>query len=132
MPAVPAKIRAHAKQLLQLSLDAQGAVSSERVAGVLEYLEKNPPARLPLLLAAYRKLVAIEVAKGEARVEHAGPVTPAALESVAAALAKRYGRPVVATASANPKLLAGLRVRIGDDVFESSVAGQLSALSAGA
>lgn len=132
MPAVPAKIRAHAKQLLQLSLDAQGAVSSERVAGVLEYLEKKPPARLPLLLAAYRKLVAIEVAKGEARVEHAGPVTPAALESVAAALAKRYGRPVVATASANPKLLAGLRVRIGDDVFESSVAGQLSALSAGA
>lgn len=132
MPAVPAKIRAHAKQLLQLSLDAQGAVSSERVAGVLDYLEKNPPARLPLLLAAYRKLVAIEVAKGEARVEHAGPVTPAALESVAAALAKRYGRPVVATASANPKLLAGLRVRIGDDVFESSVAGQLSALSAGA
>jgi F-type H+-transporting ATPase subunit delta len=130
MPAVPAKIRAFAKQLLQLSLDDKGAVSAERVAGVLEYLEKNPPARLPLLLAAYRKLVAAEIAKGEARVEHAGPVAPEALASVAASLGKRYGRPVTAVATPNPKLLAGLRVRIGDDVFESSVAGQLGALSA--
>jgi F-type H+-transporting ATPase subunit delta len=129
MAAVPAKIRAYAKQLVQVSLD-NGVVSPERVAGVLEYLEKNPPARLPLVLAAYRKLIAIELAKGEARVEHAGPVAPAALASIAAALSKRYGRPVSATATPNPALLAGLRVRIGDDVFESSVAGQLAALAA--
>ncbi len=130
MAAVPAKIRAYAKQLLQLSLDEKGAVSAERVAGVLAYLEKNPPARFPLVLVAYRKLVAAEIAKGEARVEHAGPVAPAALDGIAAALGKRYGRAVTATATPNPKLLAGLRVRIGDDVFESSVAGQLAALSA--
>jgi len=130
MAVVPAKIRAQAKQLLQLSLDEKGAVSAERVAGVLEYLEKNPPARLPVLLGAYRKLVATEIAKGEARVEHAGPVAPAALDGIAAALAKRYGRPVTAVAKPNPKLHAGLRVRIGDDVFESSVAGQLAALAA--
>jgi F-type H+-transporting ATPase subunit delta len=131
MAAVPAQIRAYAKQLLQLSLE-NGVVSAERVAGVLEYLEKNPPARPQLVLTAYRNLVATELAKGEARVEHAGPVAPAALDGIASALGKRYGRPVTAVASANPKLLAGLRVRIGDDVFESSVAGQLAALSAGA
>lgn len=132
MPAVPAKIRAYAKQLLQISLDARGAVSAERVTGILEYLEKNPPARLAVVLAAYRKLIAIELAKGEARIEHAGPVSPAAIDSIATALARRYGRPVAATATANPKLLAGLRVRIGDDVYESSVSGQLAALSGAA
>ncbi len=129
MPAVPAQIRAYAKQLVQLSLDG-GAVSAERVAGVLEYLEKNPPARPQLVLAAYRKLIAAELAKSEARVEHAGPVSPAALSAIAGALGKRYGRAVTATATPNPKLLAGLRVRIGDDVFESSAAGQLAALAA--
>jgi F-type H+-transporting ATPase subunit delta len=129
MAAVSAQIRAYAKQLLQLSLE-NGVVSAERVAGVLEYLEKNPPARPQLVLTAYRNLVATELAKGEARVEHAGPVAPAALAGIAAALGKRYNRPVTAVASANPKLLAGLRVRIGDDVFESSVAGQLAALAA--
>ncbi len=131
MPAVPAKIRAYAKQLLQLSLD-NSVVSAERVAGVLEYLEKNPPASLSLVLAAYRKLIAAELARGEARVEHAGPVAPEALAAIAAALGRRYGRPVVATSTPTPGLIAGLRVRIGDGVFESSVSGQLSALSAGA
>lgn len=130
MAAVPAKIRAYAKQLVQLSLDEKGVVSAERVAGVLEYLEKNPPARPQLVLQVYRKLIAAEIAKGEARVEHAGPVSPASLSAIAAALGKRYGRPVVATATPNPKLLAGLRVRVGDDVFESSVSGQLGALAA--
>lgn len=129
MAAVPAKIRAYAKQLLQLSLE-NGVVSAERVAGVLEYLEKNPPASPQLVLAAYRKLIAAELAKGEARVEHAGPVTAESLSAIAAALGKRYGRPVVASATPNPALLAGLRVRIGDDIFESSVSGQLAALSA--
>ena len=130
MAAVTAKIRAYAKQLVQLSLDEKGVVSAERVAGVLEYLEKNPPARVQAVLQAYRKLVAVELAKGEARVEHAGPVAPAALSAIAAALGKRYNRAIVATATPNPKLLAGLRVRVGDDVFESSVAGQLGVLAA--
>ena len=131
MAAVSAKSRAFVKQLVQLSL-IDGRVSSEQVAGVLAYLEKNPPARLQAVLLAYHKAIAAELAKSEARVEHAGPVAPEALSAIAAALGKRYGRPVTATAAANPGLLAGLRVRIGDDVFESSVAGQLSALSAGA
>ena len=131
MAAVTAQIRAYAKQLLQLSLE-NGVVSAERVAGVLEYLEKNPPARPQAVLAAYHKLVAAELAKGEARVEHAGPVAPEALASIAASLGKRYGRPVTAVSTPNPKLLAGLRVRIGDDVFESSVSGQLAALSGAA
>lgn len=127
MAVLSAKNRAYAKQLLQLSLE-NGVVSAERVAGVLEYLEKNPPAGYAALLQAYHKLVAVEVAKSEARVEHAGPVAPAALSGIAAALGKRYGRPVTAVAKANPSLLAGLRVRIADDVYESSVAGQLAAL----
>ncbi|TAG29203.1 MAG: hypothetical protein EAZ36_04460 [Verrucomicrobia bacterium] len=129
MAVVTAKIRAYAKQLVQLSLDG-GAVSAERVAGVLEYIEKYPPARPQAVLLAYHKLVAAEIAKGEARIEHAGPVVPSALTAIAEALAKRYGRPVVPIATPNSKLLAGLRVRIGDDVFESSVSGQLAALAA--
>ncbi len=38
-------------------------------------------------------------------------------------------RPVAASAKPNPKLLAGLRVRVGSDVYESTVAGQLATLS---
>jgi hypothetical protein len=38
------------------------------------------------------------------------------------------GRPIAGVLRRNDALIAGLRVRVGDDVYESSVAGQLSAL----
>jgi F-type H+-transporting ATPase subunit delta len=129
MPLLTVKTRAFVKQLVQLSL-VDGRVSSEQVAGVLAYLEKNPPSRPQAVLLAYHKAIAAELAKSEARIEHAGPVSPASLAAIAASLGKRYGRPVTAVAKPNAALLAGMRVRIGDDVYESSVSGQLAALAA--
>jgi F-type H+-transporting ATPase subunit delta len=117
-----------AKQLFKLSV-VNGVVSPEQVAGVLGWVEKTSPRRPVALLKAYHHRIALELAKSRAEVEHAGPVTDATLKQIEAAMTKRYARPVVATAKPNPKLLAGLRVRVGSDVYESSVAGQLAKLS---
>ena len=75
------------------------------------------------------RAIATELARSHALVEHAGPVTDATLQMIAGAMTQKYKRPVTATARPNPKLLAGLRVRVGSDVYESSVSGQLAALS---
>ena len=61
--------------------------------------------------------------------EHAGPVSDTTLKQIEDAMSKRYARTVTASARPNPKLLAGLRVRVGSDIYESSVAGQLATLS---
>ncbi len=118
-----------AKQFLQLSL-VNGEVSAERVAGVLEYIEKHRPPHALAVLKDYHRRIAAEIARGQAVVEHAGPVTAALLPSIAAAMTQRYGRKITSVARRNDALLAGLRVRVGDDVFESSVAGQLAGLAA--
>jgi F-type H+-transporting ATPase subunit delta len=118
-----------ARQLFKLSL-ADGAVSAERVAGVLAYVEKHRPANPLMVLRAYHRLIATEVAKGLAVVSHAGAVDAAMLAAIAGAMTKKYGRAITATSRPSPELLAGLRVRVGDDVYESSVAGQLEALAA--
>lgn len=123
------QIQQLARQLFKLSF-VDGRLSSEQVAGVLAYVEKAHAANALAIVKAYQRLVAAEVAKGSAIVEHSGPVADSVLATIAASLSKRYNRPVTATAKANPALLAGLRVRIGDDLFESSVSGQLAALSA--
>ena len=122
------QIQQFARQLFQLSLD-QGQLSADRVAGVLQYVEKHPPAKPVAVLKAYHRLVASEFAKGRAVVEHAGPVAANLLASIEGAMSQRYHRPVVAVAKPAPALLAGLRVRVGDDVYESSVASQLASLS---
>lgn len=118
-----------ARQLFKLTL-VDGVVSAERVSGVLGYVEKTKPAHTLAVLKAYHRLVATELARSQAVVEHAGAVTDPLLQSIAAAMTKKYGRAIAASARPNAKLLAGLRVRVGDDVYESSVAGQLSQLAA--
>jgi F-type H+-transporting ATPase subunit delta len=118
-----------ARQFFKLSV-VEGAVSPDRVAGVLEYIEKHRPANAMAVLRAYHRLVAIEVARGQAVVEHAGAVSDTALAAIAAAMTQKYRRPVTALARQNDSLLAGLRVRVGDDTYESSVAGQLAVLAA--
>ncbi len=116
-----------ARQFFKLSL-VDGRLSDDRVAGVLQYIEKHRPAHAVAVLKAYARLVAAEVARGQAVVEHAGVAQSAALDAVSAALSRKYGRPVTWIAKRNDALIAGLRVRVGDDVYESSVAGQLAAL----
>jgi len=117
-----------ARQLFKLSLE-NGVVSPGRVSGVLEYLEKSRPANPVMILKTYRRLIATELSRSEASVEHAGSIAATVLQSLTTALEAKYHRPITATAVANPSLIAGLRVRIGDDLYEASVAGQLAALA---
>ena len=129
MAAHSKKAQQFARQLFKMSL-VDGIVSADRVSGVLAYVEKHRPANPVMVLKAYARLIATELAKGEAVVEHAGAINAATLAAIAAAMSSKYKRTVTATARPNPALLAGLRVQVGDDVYESSVAGQRAALAA--
>lgn len=117
-----------AKQLFKLSL-VNGAVAPEQVTGVLGWIEKHQPRHVTSLLKTYHRYIVTELAKSRADVEHAGPIADATLKSIEAAMSKKYGRTITATAKPNSQLLAGVRVRVGSDVYESSVAGQLASLS---
>jgi F-type H+-transporting ATPase subunit delta len=122
-------IQQTARNLFAISLQPEG-LSAGHVAGVLAYLEKHrPPQTLPIL-KAYHRLVAAEVARGRAIVEHAGPLGESLLQEIARSMSQKYGRPIASEARRNDRLLAGLRVRVGDDLYEQSVASQLAALSA--
>ena len=116
-----------ARLLYKLS-SVEGRLTQERVTGVLEYVEKTKPANSLHVLKAYARLISAEVARNQAIVEHAGAVSPETLQSIASSLSKTYQRAITAAARPNPSLLAGLRVRVGDDVYESSLANQLSQL----
>ena len=128
MASANKQIQDLARQFFKLSF-ANGVISATQVAGVLEYIDKHRPAHSMAILKAYQRLVAAEVARGQAVVEHAGPINSGALDAIASALAQKYGRPVTAIEKRNDALIAGLRVRLGDDLYESSVAGQLATLA---
>jgi F-type H+-transporting ATPase subunit delta len=129
MASAKKQIQLLARQFFKLSV-VDGVLAADRVSGVLEYIEKSRPPNMIAVLKAYQRLVAAEFARGQAVVEHAGNVGESTLSAIAAAMSRKYSRKVSAVAKPNHALLAGLRVRVGDDIYESSVAGQLSSLAA--
>ena len=123
------QIQQLARQFFKLSI-VSGELAADRVAGVLQYIEKHRPPQMLAVVKAYQRLVAAQVAREQALVEHAGPMNDSVLTEIAASMTRKYGRRVNSVSRRNDSLLAGLRIRVGDDVYESSVAGQLTILAA--
>lgn len=121
----PAKL---ARKLLELSL-ADGRLAPERVNEVLEYCRTQPVSIRRKLLNAYLKHVRREIQKTEAIIEHAGPINQQIVDSITASLSQTAGKPITAVTRENPALIAGLRVRLGDDVWDNSVADKLTKLA---
>ena len=124
-----ASVRAEAKRLLAMSLEG-GVVSADLVGAVLAALTKSRAShQLRPLLRAYLANVRRELARGEARIEHAGPLAAADADAIAAHFSKVLGRTVRPVARRNDALLAGFRVRVGDDVTDLSASLRLANLA---
>ena len=116
-----------ARQLFELTLE-QGRVSAERVSAVLQWVEKHRPENTSEVLRVLKRLVEAEIARGQAVIEYAGEISPETIAQIAASMSRRYGRVIEPVAVPRPELIAGLRVRVGCDIYENSVVSQLAAL----
>lgn len=127
MPVSP-RIKNISRQLVALSM-ADDQVSAERVTAILNSLDAKPPRNYRAVLIAYRKYLRRELEKRQARVEYAGPFDESVESGLAQHFSSLYGRPVEVVASENPELIAGLRVRVADDVYETSLRQRLDRLA---
>ena len=118
------QIRSTARRLLKLSL-VDGQLSESKVQEVLAWFDQHRPSRTTAILREYHRLVVHEIGRSRAVVEYAGPLPAAGIAAIVAGLAKNYGRPVASSTRENPALIAGVRVSIGDEVYERSIASQL-------
>jgi F-type H+-transporting ATPase subunit delta len=99
------------------------------VGEVLRVLAANPPRNYKSILRLFKKYVDREIASYTAIVEHAGPLSKNIINSVKKFLEKDIGRSIDVQTQEKPELIAGLRVTIGDDVYEDSLDFRLSPLA---
>jgi F-type H+-transporting ATPase subunit delta len=85
---------------------------------------------LPHIVELYEQLREEHENIVEARVESAFPMSDQQLTRLVATLEQRTGRKVQATVSVAPELIGGVTVKVGDDVWDASVRGQLSNMAA--
>lgn len=127
--AADKQTRELAKKLAAISLE-DGQVSEKRVGEVLKTLGNKPPRNYKSLLSLYKKYVEWEIAKYTAQVEHAGPISDNTLSTIKDFLSKDTGLDVQVQPAENNELLAGIRVTLGDDVYEDSAEFRLRPLVA--
>ncbi len=78
-------------------------------------------------LDSYLALAAAERSRAIAEVTVARPLTDDQAERLRAALSRQVGREVTLQISVDPAVIGGVRVKLGDEVIEGTVAGRLEA-----
>ena len=91
-------------------------------------IEKKPRGYFGILQELQR-LVKLDVASRTARVESAVALSETQQQSVRENLGRMKGGEVVVEFAENMDLIGGMRVKIGDDVFDGSVKTRLAGLS---
>ena len=62
-------------------------------------------------------------------MENAVETTPAQVEAIKANLERQYGSGLNITFLVNPALIGGLRIKVGSDIYDGSVAGRLAEIN---
>lgn len=106
-----------------------GRFDESKLRTVINRLVESKPRDYRAILLAIQRLTRLEFERREVTVESATALDSATQERVVAGLATQYGPDLVVQYQINPTLLGGLRIRVGNDVFDGSVQGRLTRLS---
>ena len=109
-----------AQNMFKLCLDSEGRIDAARLSAMCEYASKNfAGGEAVEILRVFKRLVGARIARDSALVESAGPLDEEARRGIEAFVKSKNPR-VLAEFKENPELLAGVRVRIGDCIWENS------------
>jgi len=120
------EIRKTARALVRDSFTG-GWIDRGRVASLVESLIKEKPRDYLGILEDYKRLLRLEVEKRHARIESASELDQNTSAQIVANLKRKYGD-LTTEFAVNPALLGGVRIRVGSDVWDSSVRNRLQRL----
>jgi F-type H+-transporting ATPase subunit delta len=106
-----------------------GRFDEAKLRMVASRLIESKPRDYKAILAALHRLTRLELARREVTVESAVELDEPTRQRVVSGLASQYGSGLVVQYKLTPDLLGGLRIRVGNDVFDGSVKGRLERLA---
>ena len=119
--------RKTSRQLLKLSF-TDGKLDEHKVNQVVQSVLTEKPRHFGEVLKDYQRLLRLEVAKHHAVVESATALNTNLSDLLVTKLKARYGDDLTIEFKTISTLLGGLRVKLGDDVWDGSVRNRLRTL----
>ena len=117
-----------AKQLFK-SCQVDSLLNADRVRKAVSLLIEQKPRGYFSILQNLQRLVKLDEASRTASVESAVALSKAQQEDVRNSLKLLKSGDVTLNFNTNPGLIGGMRVKIGDDVYDGSVKTRLTSLS---
>lgn len=124
---VSKEVRRLTKELFQASF-TDSRLDESKVRQIVQKIVSDKPRHYVDLLKNYHRLIRLETEKRRAIIESATQLDPATATRVANGLRAKYGSDLATEFRTNPGLIGGLRIRVGDDVYDGSVQGRLQRL----
>src|SRR5262249_28629538 len=121
--------RREAKQLFRSCL-ANAVLDEGRVRLAVKRILEVKPRGYIAILSHFERLLRLEVERRTARVESATALTPDIQAKIQEGLIRSHGQGLNFSFTQNPALIGGLRIKVGSDVYDSSIQSRLAALQA--
>lgn len=102
-----------------------GRLDEGKLRTAVASLVTMKPRDYVAILAALQRLTRLEMERRKVTIESATALDEPSRQRVVAGLAKQYGPDLEVNYQTTPALLGGLRIRVGNDVFDGSVKGRL-------
>jgi F-type H+-transporting ATPase subunit delta len=119
--------RRAARQLFRLCL-VDGKPDTARVRQVAQRIAVSKRRGALAVLSDFQRLVRLDRNGHRAVIESATALTDDVRRDVQAGLARVYGAGLETSFEENPRLIGGMRVKVGSDVYDGSIRSRLDAL----
>lgn len=116
-----------AKQLFRVCFTG-GQLDEAKVRQAVQALITRKPRHYLGILQMLHRLVRLELTRRSARIESAVALDPTIGKNIEDRLAQVYGPGLGVAYAVNEKLIGGLRIKVGSDVWDGSVSHRLEKL----
>ena len=116
-----------ARQLFRGCL-VNGLLDENRARQCVTLVAQKQPRGYVAILSRLHRLVKLELARRNVRVENAVETSPEQVAGIRARLERQYGPGLNIQYSINPQLIGGMRVQVGSDLYDGSVKTRLDKL----
>lgn len=120
--------RRAAREMFRLSL-VDGRLDNARIKDLSGRLVTEKPRSYLEILKEFTRLVRLELASRHAVIESAAALPDEQTSRLAAGIKTRFGNDITTEFRVQPDLIAGIRIKVGSDVWDGTVRNRLNTLS---
>jgi F-type H+-transporting ATPase subunit delta len=121
------EIRQLSRKMLQASF-TDGQLDRGRISSLVDSVIAQKPRNYIDVLKNYKRLLRLELEKRQATVETSSEVDATVRSEIVANLKSKDGNDLSTEFHIDPQLLGGMRIRVGNDVWDGSVRNRLERL----